>query len=286
MINLVGGAASRGVEAPVRTCQGSSGQSVGAGFGGVRGQGGCRGFTGATAAREGRFEAANGGTLLLDEIGEITPGIQVKLLRVLQEREVVRLGENHGRKVDVRVVAATHRDLGAMVEHGEFREDLYYRLRVLPLHVPALRQRKEDIALLSNRLLDTLRKRYKREQVRLAPETLAALEAYDWPGNIRQLSNALEYALVHADGTAILPYHLPPEIKSASREHTPAIDETGETPLFRQYYRAPAGVDREKAAILRALEDAGGNKAEAARKLGMSRTTLWKRLKEIEGGGE
>ena len=172
-------------------------------------------FTGATSARPGRFEAAHGGTLLLDEIGEISPSIQVKLLRVLQEQEIVRLGENHARKVDVRVVTATHRDLAAMVARGEFREDLYYRLRVLPLEVPALRERKEDISLLANKLLDDIKEQYKHENLKLAQETILALEKYDWPGNIRQLSNALEYAVVHADGFTILPHHLPPEVREA-----------------------------------------------------------------------
>lgn len=234
-------------------------------------------FTGATLARIGRFEAAAGGTLLLDEIGEIPPGTQVKLLRVLQEREVVRLGENHARPVDVRVIAATHRNLAAMVERGEFREDLYYRLRVLPLHVPALRDRKEDIPLLANRLLNELGSRYKRDGMRLAHETVLALEACDWPGNIRQLFNALEYALVNADGTNILPQHLPPEVRFAAQ---PApVARPPQPMLVRPYYRPPQRAESEMEAIARVLAETGGNKAEAARRLGMSRTSLWKRLK-------
>lgn len=238
-------------------------------------------FTGATAARLGRFEAAHGGTLLLDEIGEISPGIQVKLLRVLQEREIVRLGENHARTVDVRVIAATHRDLADMVARGEFREDLYYRLRVLPLDVPALRERKEDISLLANKLLADLGEQYKRDNLRLAHETLLTLENYDWPGNIRQLSNALEYAVVHADGAAILPHHLPPEVRAAlpaGRRIVPAV--AGEMALTRQYYRPARQPEEETALILRTLAEVGGNKAEAARRLGMSRTTLWKRMRQ------
>lgn len=235
-------------------------------------------FTGATAARIGRFEAADGGTLLLDEIGEIPLGTQVKLLRVLQEKEVVRLGENHARPVNVRVIAATHRNLEAMVERGDFREDLYYRLRVLPLHVPPLRERKEDIALLGNKLLGDLEKRYKRDHMRLAHETLLALEAYAWPGNIRQLFNALEYALVHADGPTILPQHLPPEIERVAQ---PApSDMTPEPSLVRPYYRPVQQIENETETISRVLAETGGNKAEAARRLGMSRTTLWKRLRQ------
>lgn len=233
-------------------------------------------FTGATAAKIGRFEAAEGGTLLLDEIGEIPLGTQVKLLRVLQEKEVVRLGENHARPVNVRVIAATHRNLAAMVERGSFREDLYYRLRVLPIHVPPLRERKEDISMLANKLLNDLGKRYKRDNMRLAHEALLALEAYDWPGNIRQLFNALEYALVHADGPTILPQHFPPEIESVAQ---PTPSATAPAPsLVRAYYRPQQQAETET--ISRVLAETGGNKAEAARRLGMSRTTLWKRLKQ------
>lgn len=237
-------------------------------------------FTGAASARPGRFEAAHGGTLLLDEIGEISPNIQVKLLRVLQEREVVRLGENHARKVDVRVIAATHRDIAAMVKRGEFREDLFYRLCILPLHVPPLRERKEDIALLSGRLLKNLCERYRRENVQLSHESLLMLEAYDWPGNIRQLSNVLEYALVHTDKQTILPHHLPVEVRNASMSDQPVISGFKQEHVAKQHsYRNANSPDDELAAINRALVEAGGNKAEAARRLGMSRTTLWKRLK-------
>lgn len=243
-------------------------------------------FTGATSSRPGRFEAAHGGTLLLDEIGEISPNIQVKLLRVIQEREIVRLGENHARKVDVRVVTATHRDLAAMVARGEFREDLYYRLRVLPLEVPALRERKEDIFLLANKLLDDIKEQYKRENLKIAQETIMSLEKYDWPGNIRQLANALEFAVVHADGNTILPAHLPPEVRDAK----PAVHRivpiaqvsAGGVSAVRQYYQPAYQPEDEIALIQRTLAAAGGNKAEAARSMGMSRTTLWKKLRQAE----
>ncbi len=236
-------------------------------------------FTGATAAKVGRFEAADGGTILLDEIGEIPLSTQVKLLRVLQEREVVRLGENHARPVDVRIIAATHRDLTSMVEHGEFRQDLYYRLRVLPLHVPALRDRKEDIPLLANKFLDDLSRRYGQEKMSLGHATVLALETYDWPGNVRQLFNAMEYALVNSDGQDILPAHLPPEMQSSpvTAARLPS------SMLVRRYYRGQHQGEDEMETIARALADAGGNKAEAARRLGMSRTSLWKRLKRDHG---
>jgi DNA-binding NtrC family response regulator len=240
-------------------------------------------FTGAATAREGRFEAAHGGTLLLDEIGEVPLNVQVKLLRVLQEREIERLGENQPRQVDVRILAATHRDLAAMVRNGEFRADLYYRLRVLPLHVPALRERREDIPLLVDALLDNLRGRHQGREIQLSAEALDALGAHDWPGNVRELANALEYALVHAEGTTVLPRHLPPEVRESARgADAPAkANDMASAGLAQSYYRPPAGpAGREREILSSALKECGGNRAEAARRLGMSRTTLWKRLKQ------
>jgi two-component system response regulator HydG len=234
-------------------------------------------FSGAVAVRLGRFEAAGGGTLLLDEIGEISLAIQTKLLRVLQEREIVRVGENHPRKVDVRVIAATHRDLAAMVKRGEFREDLYYRLRVLPLEVPALREHREDIPLLASKLLSDLTERYRRPDLTLSAQAMAALEAYDWPGNVRHLFNALEYAVVQAEGTTIQPKHLLSEVVAAAPLQAAA--QAMGAPLT--HYYQPTGDDSaERALILKVLEESGGNKAEASRRLGMSRTTLWKRLSQ------
>jgi len=242
-------------------------------------------FTGATTAREGRFEAAHGGTLLLDEIGEVPLNIQVKLLRVLQEREIERLGENQPRKVDVRIIAATHRDLPAMVSRSEFRADLYYRLRVLPLHVPALRERREDIPLLASAMLANILARHQGRDVQLSAEALGALNAYNWPGNVRELANALEYATVHVDGTAILARHLPPEIREAGHQVVGApvafVPLASAAALVQRYYRAPAQqAGQEKEILLLALKESGGNKAATAEKLGMSRTTLWKRLKQ------
>lgn len=241
-------------------------------------------FTGATSAREGRFEAAHGGTLLLDEIGEVPLSVQVKLLRVLQEREIERLGENQTRKVDVRIIAATHRDLPAMVSRGEFRADLYYRLRVLPLHVPALREHREDIPLLVGTMLANMLARHQGRDIQLTNEALDALGAYGWPGNVRELVNALEYAMVHVDGTTILARHLPPEIQEAGHrvaDSRVAPAQAQASALVQRYYRAPAQQEgQEKEILLLALKEAGGNKAAAAGKLGMSRTTLWKRLKQ------
>lgn len=246
-------------------------------------------FTGATTAREGRFEAANEGTLLLDEIGEVPLSVQVKLLRVLQEREIERLGENQTRKVDVRVIAATHRDLPSMVSRGEFRADLYYRLRVLPLHLPALREHLEDIPLLVNSMLANILKRHPERDLRLSAEAFDALTSYNWPGNVRELGNALEYATVHADGTTILARHLPPEIGEVGRQivrfdniqNNQATTLAHATAVMHRYYRPPAEQKgREQEVLMQALKEAGGNKAEAARRLGMSRTTLWKKLKQ------
>jgi two-component system, NtrC family, response regulator HydG len=232
-------------------------------------------FSGATAVRLGRFEAGSGGTLLLDEIGEVSLAIQTKLLRVLQEREIVRVGENLPRKVDVRVIAATHRDLGAMVKRGEFREDLYYRLRVLPLEVPALREHREDIPLLAAKLLGDLTERYRRPDLTLSAQAMTALETYDWPGNVRHLFNALEYAVVQAEGTTIDPKHLLREVLAVA----PAQAAQPVTQLTH-YYQPAGDQSSERALILKVLEESGGNRAEAARRLGMSRTTLWKRLSQ------
>ncbi|MFZ5510793.1 MAG: sigma-54 interaction domain-containing protein [Pseudomonadota bacterium] len=237
-------------------------------------------FSGAATARVGRFEAAAGGTLLLDEIGEISLAMQTKLLRVLQEREIVRLGENHPRKIDVRVIAATHRDLGDMVRRGQFREDLYYRLRVLPLAVPTLRERRDDIALLASKLVAELAERYGRPVLRISAEAMAALESYSWPGNVRQLFNALEFAVVHAEGQELLGRHLPPEILAAGSPAAAAPGAGAPQQALTRYYRPPGTAEEEQALIRRVLAECRGNRAEAARRLGMSRTTLWKRLKE------
>jgi DNA-binding NtrC family response regulator len=188
----------------------------------------------------------------------------------------VRLGENHVRRIDVRVIAATHRDLPAMVRRGEFREDLFYRLRVVPLRVPPLRERRDDVPVLASRLAAQFADRYKRPALRISREAMSALETYDWPGNVRQLSNALEFAAVQSDGGVILRRHLLPEILEVER--APAPPTAGEPPLVR-YYRSPSSEDEEKRRIREALAQTGGNKAAAAQRLGMSRTTLWKRLR-------
>ena len=172
-------------------------------------------FTGATQDRPGLFEAANGGTLLLDEVGEVSPGMQVKLLRALQEREIRRVGENKSRRVDVRVVAATNRDLAHGVAGGAFRQDLYYRLKVVELHVPPLRERRDDILPLARVLLADAALRMKRKIAGLAPGAADQLLRYDWPGNVRELENAMERAVALARGSRVELEDLPEEVRQA-----------------------------------------------------------------------
>jgi two-component system, NtrC family, response regulator HydG len=241
-------------------------------------------FTGAEIGRIGRFEAADGGTILLDEIGEISLTTQVKLLRVLQEREVERLGENKPRKVDVRVVAATNRDLTDMVRQGSFREDLYYRLNVLPLQVPSLRERDGDISTLVNVLLEEMAANYQRENMHLSADAITLLESHTWPGNVRELSNALEYALVHSAGSEILASHFPAEMLT---KLAPVLSSSSSTPIAPiqpsrktiSYYQKPDD-NSEKQRIEQVLQEVKGNKVQAAKRLEMSRTTLWKRIRE------
>jgi DNA-binding NtrC family response regulator len=179
-------------------------------FGAVKGA-----YTGADTDRIGKFEAANGGTLFLDEIGDIPPLIQVKLLRVLQEREIERLGSNKPIPVDVRLVAATNRDLEQAVQAGSFRADLFYRLQVVHIHLPPLRERPEDIPLLVEYFIRKYAEENRRAMRAVCPDTLKLLQAYPWPGNVRELENTIESAVVLAppDATVLLPEHLPPHLR-------------------------------------------------------------------------
>jgi len=224
-------------------------------------------FTGAVHARPGLFEAANGGTILLDEIGEISPGMQVKLLRALQEREIRRVGENVNRPIDVRVIAATHRDLARGVAEGTFRQDLYYRLRVVELNVPPLRERRGDLLALARVLLGEAAYRTKRNIEGFTPEVADRLVRYPWPGNVRELENAMERAVVLAKGTRVAFEDLPPEIRDATLDVPNVAD--GIRPL----------ADVEKRYILAALDANGGNQTLTAKDLGISKATLYRRLK-------
>ena len=233
-------------------------------------------FTGATQDRPGLFEAANSGTLLLDEVGEVSPAMQVKLLRTLQEREVRRVGENRSRPVDVRIVTATNRDLAQAVASGAFRQDLYYRLKVVELRVPPLRERRDDVLPLARVLLTEAALRMKREITGLAPAAADQLLRYQWPGNVRELENAMERAAALALGPRVELQDLAEEVRQAIPRPQPASGAV--RPLE----------EVEKEYILAALELNGGNQTHAARQLGIGATTLYRRLKAwglVEAGG-
>jgi DNA-binding NtrC family response regulator len=224
-------------------------------------------FTGATQDRPGLFEAANNGTLLLDEVGEVSPGMQVKLLRVLQEREVRRVGENKSRPVDVRVLAATNRDLAHGVAGGAFRKDLYYRLKVVDLHVPALRERRDDILPLARVLLADAALQMKRRIVGLAAGAADQLLRYQWPGNVRELENAMERAVALARGSRVELEDLPEDVRQASPVTTASAGAV----------RRLAEVEKEY--IVSALELNAGNQTRTAEQLGIGSATLYRKLK-------
>lgn len=229
-------------------------------------------FTGASTSKPGRIESADGGTLFLDEVGELPLGAQVKLLRVLQEGEIAKLGENVPVKVDVRIIAATHRDLSAMVEDGTFREDLYYRLAVVPLKIPPLRERREDIPGLIDALLARIRERHKLPEIHLAPTVQQRLISYSWPGNVRQLENILERLLVLSSGDLITVGDLPEELISPSAPSAvlwPTLPEEG---------LSLDAIEREL--ISRALDRFKGNQTQAAKFLDISRRTLIYRMEK------
>lgn len=229
-------------------------------FGHVKGA-----FTGAHRGRIGRFEAAAGGDLFLDEIGDIPLSTQVKLLRVLEENEIERVGDLRPIKVDVRVISATHKDLEALVARGAFREDLFYRINVIPMHIPPLRERIEDVPLLVEEFFDRVALRTPKPITSVSPKAMDVLLAYSWPGNVRELRNAIEYAFVLCPGGTIQSEHLPPKLTRSRSDPCPKP--------------APAGLS-EKEVLVEALRAADGNQSEAARLLGVSRVTVWKRMKK------
>ena len=228
-------------------------------FGHVRGA-----FTGALRDKVGRFELSSGGTIFLDEIGELSAAIQVKLLRVLQEREIERVGEARTIAVDCRVVAATHRDLRQQVVRGSFREDLFYRLNVIPIRIPPLRERRTDVPILAEHFLRRLAPQEGKSVDAFAPAAVDRLLEYDWPGNVRELENAVAFALIKCRGGRIGPEHLPPEIAG----HRTRSGRTRVDALSRS-------------AIEAALQQTGGNRLRAARVLGVGRATLYRKMAEF-----
>jgi len=244
-------------------------------FGHVRGA-----FTGAVANRQGRVEQADRGTLFLDEVGAMSPALQAKLLRVLQEREFERVGDSHPIKVDVRVISATHSDLAKMVSEGAFREDLYYRLNVIPIQLPTLRDRREDIPVLVQHFLQKLGAQITppRPQVTVSQEVMRRLMAFNWPGNVRQLENVVERMLALSPGRSQIEVpDLPADIQTAAPPGPAAVWFPDEGVDLDGYVR---GVER--AVIRRALDRTKGNKRQAADLLRIKRTTLVERLKRLD----
>jgi len=230
-------------------------------FGHVKGA-----YTGADRNRTGRFEAAHGGSIFLDEIGDIPPSTQVKLLRVLEEKEIERVGDQTPIKVDVRVITATNKNLDELIAAGRFREDLFFRISVFPLTVPPLKDRPEDIPIIVQHFIAQHCQKSGKNITGISPEAVARFSVYAWPGNVRELRNAIEYALVLCPEGEIGVQHLPPKIVS---------DHTCIGPP-----RAEPAAAHEREQLVRALRQAGGNQSAAARLLGVSRVTVWKRMKK------
>jgi two-component system, NtrC family, response regulator HydG len=236
-------------------------------------------FTGADKRREGRFMQADKGTIFLDEIGETASPMQAKLLRVLQEKEIQRVGGEETLKVDVRIIAATNRDLGKDVAEGKFREDLFYRLNVMPLNVPPLKDRRDDIPLLSQHFLEKFAQKNRKTIKGFIPLAMDILVNYEWPGNVRELENTIERAVILATGEHITEAQLPPNITEQYVD--PEQRSTAATQMLDGTHSLQ---DIEKEAILAALTASKGNKAEAARRLGVTRKTLHNKLKSYEEG--
>ena len=239
-------------------------------FGHVKGA-----FTGAVKDRRGRFEEAHGGSIFLDEIGELSQPVQVKLLRILQEREVERVGESRPRKIDIRVIVATHRDLASLVAQGIFRQDLYYRLKVFPIQLPPLRQRQDDLPLLVSHFIAKQNEQTGQRIKGMEPQAMRLIMDYDWPGNVRELENAVEHAFVLASRDTIRVNDLPGEVRERGRPGGRPGKKGGSHPSTGRR----TGVKIEKEGLLELLEEHEWNKAEVARQLGISRTAVWKRMK-------
>jgi transcriptional regulator with PAS, ATPase and Fis domain len=233
-------------------------------FGHVKGA-----FTGAHRSREGRFEAAQGGDIFLDEIGDLPPSTQVRLLRVIEEKVIERVGDNRPVPVNVRIVSATNKNLVELVEKGLFRDDLYFRINVVPIDLPPLRDRTEDIPLLAESFFKRIRVKSGKEIKGISNDAMEVLMGYHWPGNVRELRSAFEYAFVTCQGPLIQPFHLPPNVY---RWQEKMIAPTGSS-MNQQ--------DMKKERLMEALKKTGGNRSEAARILGISRVTVWKQMKKF-----
>jgi DNA-binding NtrC family response regulator len=248
-------------------------------------------FTGAVGQRKGKFELASGGTIFLDEVGDMSLNTQAKLLRVLEERKIERLGGAHSIPVDVRVISATNRELAAVVAAEKFRADLYYRLRVVQIDLPPLRERREDIPLLAENFLQTYARKYQLKCSEIGAEAMKRLVAYAWPGNVRELRNAIERSAVLADGKVLRAEDLPEEIKANSsalaadvfqRAATSATDEARDVlniPYLADFREARR--EFERAYIERVLNETGGNVTRAAERVGMHRQSLQQKLKDL-----
>lgn len=232
-------------------------------FGHVKGA-----FTGAIKDRRGRFEIAGGGTIFLDEVGTLSLDIQVKLLRTIQERQIERVGSSESIPVNIRVISATNRILTELAAKGEFRDDLYYRLKVFQMNLPPLRERRLDIPILADHFIDKFNKLYNRNLIGLSAAAKELLMNYFWPGNVRELENAIEHALVLSPGKVIEYQSLPPEIRHAKVNGTPPPPPTED-------------LNNEEEKIRRALASFSGNVSRAAASLGMHRTTLWRKMREF-----
>ncbi|MFC4994353.1 sigma-54-dependent transcriptional regulator [Rubritalea tangerina] len=243
-------------------------------------------FTGANQKRIGRFEQANGGTLFLDEIGEIDQATQVKLLRVLSERTIERVGSNTPINIDVRVITATNKNLAKMVSKGDFREDLFFRLNVVKMTIPPLRERKEDIILLSNAFLAEFNQENNKAVHSIDESTSALLQHYDWPGNVRELKTAIEHGVVMCNGSTLESQHLPLNIQSGASLLLPSTNPSDSPePLQNATFPAPTTFNLhtlETQTIQQALKHTNNNRTAAAELLGISRRTLQRKLKELE----
>ncbi|HEX8422694.1 MAG TPA: sigma 54-interacting transcriptional regulator, partial [Pyrinomonadaceae bacterium] len=236
-------------------------------------------FTGAVAAKKGRFELADGGTLFLDEIGELSQAVQVKLLRVLQERNFERLGSTKTQAVDIRLIAASNRDLEEEVEAGRFRRDLFYRLNVVPLRLPALRERREDLPILAAHFAARAAEKHGRPTPALEPALLEALQEYDWPGNVRELENLMERLVVLTTGTRLGTEFLPENMLHIRRPTPPEAGQNGESAYESTLEGAVLALKRRL--VINALQAESGNKAAAAKRLAISRSYLHRLVSEL-----